>query len=169
MNVGDSRLLRDADIIKLSKNTALFSFNYKHTHQLSACKELKDYFVGDSIGSGGNGHVMLCYEVLPNDNFGFSTYALKNIKKKHHSGLADVEKFNENLMREVDIMRRMNNPHVLKLLKYFDNFSNLFILMPMMFGGDLLHRIQAHGRFTEADAKFFNLQVVNFPNFLKYF
>lgn len=128
---------------------------------MANCTELENnYFVGDTIGSGGNGSVYVTYEINPNEEGTFSTYALKNIRKRNVTGLANIDNFNQKLMREVDIMRRLNNPHVLELVDFFDTPDNLVILLPIMFGGDLLHRIQRSGRLSERDAKFFFLQLL---------
>jgi hypothetical protein len=169
LSVGDKQILRDDDKIKLSRNTPLFRFHYKNIPtQMPDCEELKNYYVGDSIGKGGNGQVFITYEIKPNDKYTFSCFALKNIAKREVTGLSNNDSFNNKMMREVDIMRRMKNPHVLELIESFDTPTHLIILIPMMFGGDLLYRIRESEmrRLSEKDSKFFLLQLMLGLNYM---
>jgi serine/threonine protein kinase len=75
-----------------------------------------------------------------------------------------VEKNSHNNLtyREIDIMRRIDNPHVMEMMGYIDTQSHVIIKMPIMFGGDLLQRIRdsPQKRLSEADSKFFILQIL---------
>lgn len=167
LNVGEKMILRDGDVIKLSKHSPLFRLLYKKSPaQLPVCNALNAYYIGDSIGSGGHGHVYIAYDINQNKDGSFSTYALKNIRKRQVTGLSDMDSFNEKLMREVDIMKRMKNPHVMELVEYANTPSHLFILIPMMFGGDLLHRILEQRRLSESDSKYFLLQLLQGLNYM---
>jgi serine/threonine/tyrosine protein kinase RAD53 len=161
LGLGDKRILLENDEIKLSPRTLFFRINYKSSpSDVPECEELKNYYIGDSIGSGANGTVNITFEKKPNERFLFGTYAMKKISKHRASRVDD--NLDEMLMREVDIMKRMNSPYIIELVESFNTPTHLIIMLPMMFGGDLLHRIlnSERGRLSERDAKFFILQVL---------
>lgn len=169
LEVGEKRILRDGDIIGLTKTLRLFQLSYRIglMPKMSSCEIYKKYFISDVIGRGGCGEVHLCYKISQNKteetNAKFDLFALKIMaknfnpmeQKNHDQCLKD-------LMSEVNVMKKLKDPHVLELIDYFQTPTSLLILVPFMHGGDLLHRIVENDqkRCTEADSKFFFLQIL---------
>ncbi|KAI9006967.1 kinase-like domain-containing protein [Hyaloraphidium curvatum] len=53
---------------------------------------------------------------------------------------------------EVDIMMRLNHPHIIKLLDHFETKDKHYMVSELATGGDLFDRIMAKGSFNERDA-----------------
>lgn len=111
--------------------------------------DLKDnYFISKSLGSGSYGEVKLVLHKRT-----FVKYAMKVIEMKniHNHG-------NSN---EVDILKSLDNPFVIKYEHVIKSPSILFIFLEYMEGGDLFKRIQLYGKLTEISTKwiFFQLAI----------
>lgn len=164
LNVGEKRILQNGDYIALSKIHRLFVFNYKSTvtSKLPKISLFKNYFISDVLGSGGCGEVRLCYKVLPKkkvDDEEFDTFAVKIIRAQ----TTNIQSNNfEKLMSEVNVMKKLHNPHVLELIDYCKHDSTLIIFVPFMRGGDLLGRISKAPvkKLSEVDSKFFIKQLL---------
>ena len=59
------------------------------------------------------------------------------------------KKQEENVQREVDIMKNLNTDYVVKLYYSFQNETNLFFVMDYMNGGDLGSLLSNLGQFDE--------------------
>jgi serine/threonine protein kinase len=167
LNVGDKRILQNGDYIGLTKILRIFRFNYNHiiNSKLPKLQLFKDYFISDVLGSGGCGEVRLCYKVQPrkkNDKSQeeFDTFAVKIIQSQSKAPLHG-DTF-EKMMSEVDVMKKLNNPHVLELIDHCKHKSTLIIFVPFMRGGDLLGRITKSPRkkLSEEDSIFLLLQIL---------
>lgn len=167
LNVGDKRILQNGDYIGLSKQLRLFRFNYKCTinSKLPKLNLFNDYFISDVLGAGGCGEVRLCYKVQPKKKTSasqeeFETFAVKIIQAQTKTPLHGSSF--EKMMGEVNVMKKLNNPHVLELIDHCQHKSTLIIFVPFMRGGDLLNRISKspHKKLTEEDSIFFVLQLL---------
>lgn len=170
LEVGDQKLLQDGDSIGLTRFYKIFKFSYRTvvpTKIPRNCPVFENYFVGDIIGSGGCGDVHVCFGLTPKNEtseFGFNTYALK-VTKNSFNPMAknqDKEEFINKIMGEVEIMKKLKNPNVLSLIEHYQMSTQLVIIVPFMFGGDLLNRIlkSEKKRLSEDDSKFFFLQLM---------
>ncbi|OWZ02366.1 CAMK protein kinase [Phytophthora megakarya] len=56
------------------------------------------------------------------------------------------------LRREVDVLRRVNHPHIAKLEQAFEDDNYLILVMELMEGGELFDAIVDKGRFNEHEA-----------------
>jgi serine/threonine-protein kinase CHEK2 len=167
LKMGEKRILQNGDCIGLSRNLRFFCFNYKTviSSKLPKISFFKNYFISDLLGSGGCGEVRLCYKVSPKKKFDesqedFETFAVKIIRTQTKGPFQTNSM--EKIMSEVNVMKKLNNPHVLELIDYCKYESTLIIFVPFMRGGDLLGRIaKSPGRkLNEADGKFFILQLL---------
>lgn len=148
-------------MIKLGKSKPLFMFQYSNIPQdfNSISRQLRQkYFIGKEIGSGGCGLVRLIYNLNTMEQF-----AMKIVKKEMNPMVKNREAVNEKIINEVNIMRSLNNIHVLGLIDSFETESNVIIVMEYLKGRDLLYRITQHNPkksyLDESDAKYYFLQI----------
>lgn len=56
-------------------------------------------------------------------------------------------------MKEVEIMKEIDHPHIVKIYEYFETDYHIFIVMELLENGDLFERIQKEDYFSEMAAK----------------
>lgn len=64
------------------------------------------------------------------------------------------------IMNEVSILKSLDHPNVLKLLDFFEESPDFFIVMELMEGGDLFDRIAQKTQYTEVDARQLGLSLL---------
>jgi len=94
------------------------------------------------LGSGEFGIVYKGY-IKPNDEM---LYAIKTLAPFK-------EAFEENFIKEAQIMRRFNAPHVVKLIGYCTKTRPLLVVMEYMMHGDLKKFLQRNRPFEAHDEK----------------
>jgi len=57
------------------------------------------------------------------------------------------------LKNEVDILKKMENPYIIKLYDIFDSEDDLYLVMELVTGGELFDRIVEREQYSEANAK----------------
>lgn len=161
LNVNDQQILAHNDIIKLTLKYEMFRFLYASTApevETLPRSCLQKYHIGRQIGSGACGTVRLVHNLKT-----LQIFAMKVIKKETNPMVRSRDLDNAKILNEVDIMRKLSNPHVLSLTDFFETADRVVIIMEYMMGGDLLHRITKYDptrkNLSELDAKFFFLQV----------
>ncbi|OEH74097.1 CAM CDPK domain-containing protein [Cyclospora cayetanensis] len=85
--------------------------------------------------------------------------AVKTISK---SQVKSIERFR----REIDIMKSLDHPNVVKLFETFEDHRNIYLVMELCEGGELFDRIIAEGHFTEKRAALLMRQVFSAVNYL---
>lgn len=93
------------------------------------------------IGRGLLGQVYLCRQVLTN-----KVFAVKIISK---AGLpADYLKKHV-IETQIRIMQEVDHPSIVKIVDFFDDARNFYLVMEYVKGGDLLDKIEKFGPFSE--------------------
>nr|ODN97763.1 CAMK/CAMK1/CAMK1-RCK protein kinase [Cryptococcus depauperatus CBS 7855] len=64
-----------------------------------------------------------------------------------------------NILKEVQIMRGIDHPNIVKLLKFFESEEHYFLVLELMEGGELFHQIVKLTYFSEALSRHVILQV----------
>jgi len=77
--------------------------------------------------------------------------ATKVISKKDFSRESRRIHF-ENLRNEIEIMKTMSHPNLIKMYEVYETISDLYIVMELCKGGELFDRIKAKGNLTEKEA-----------------
>ena len=98
------------------------------------------------IGRGGFGKVWKVKLKKTNEFF-----ALKEMSK-----LKIIDRRSEiSIMSEKTLLSKLNNPFIVNMYFTFQDFSNLYLVMDLLTGGDLRYHIAKRRRFSEKETKFF--------------
>ncbi|XP_071023010.1 serine/threonine-protein kinase DCLK1-like [Oncorhynchus clarkii lewisi] len=99
------------------------------------------YRVGRTLGDGNFAVVRECVEHSTGRE-----YALKIINKGRRRGKEQM------IQNEVAILRRVKHPNIVLLIEEMDTYSELYLVMELVKGGDLFDAITSTNRYTERDA-----------------
>jgi eukaryotic-like serine/threonine-protein kinase len=89
------------------------------------------------LGRGGMGTVDLARD--PEGN----RVALKRLTL--HGSANDIYRARQRLLREAEVLRRLNHPNVVRLLDVIDEGDEIVLVMPFLPGGNLAERVGQHG------------------------
>lgn len=112
---------------------------------------VKDFEVLGLIGKGASGEVRLVRK-YENGN----VYAMKIISKTKIAS----EKLKRNLKAERDLMTKVNNTFVIKLMFSFQDDENLYLVMEYAHGGDLMEILIRYEFLEETAIKFYIAEIV---------
>lgn len=151
---GQSQILLHADIIEL-KSFKKFQFVDVSDHNSFIHHEYPPeitnvLFVGAEIGTGLHGTVRLAHHPKT-----FKKLALKAMTK-------DVSRI-DNILQEIQNMRKVDHPNILKLVTTIEDNDRVFLLTEYMGMGDMLNLLlsQPNRRLKESEAKYAICQVAN--------
>lgn len=107
---------------------------------------LKDrYMLGEQLGWGRFGVIRACSDKMTGE-----VLACKSIAKDRLVTPEDVR----SVKLEIEIMTRLSgHPNVVNLEAVYEEDNYVHLLMELCAGGELFHRLQKHGRFSEHDAR----------------
>lgn len=109
--------------------------------------DLKDeLIVGDVLGQGNFAKVNLCERKSDNPK----KFALKTLRKQ---ALYKSKRNIQYLLTEIDILRKIEHPNVIKLEETYETSKFIHLLLPYLSGGELYERIKNNGLYRESDAK----------------
>ena len=98
------------------------------------------------IGRGGFGKVWKVKLKKTNEYF-----ALKEMSK-----MKIIDRRSEiSIMSEKTLLSKLHNPFIVNMYFTFQDFSNLYLVMDLLTGGDLRYHIAKKKRFSERETKFF--------------
>lgn len=118
---------------------------------------LEDYYIlGDEIGKGGFSIVYQAERKKDQKEF-----AVKCIKKDMVEG-EDIKL----LRREVQIMKKLDHPNILKLYEVYEDDKQFFLVMELVKGKELFDKIVERGMYSERDASNIIFQVVSAVDYL---
>mmetsp|Transcript_18315 Transcript_18315/g.53410 ORF Transcript_18315/g.53410 Transcript_18315/m.53410 type:complete len:319 (+) Transcript_18315:62-1018(+) len=103
-------------------------------------RELEDYEIGKELGSGHFSRVKLATRKADG-----LKCAIKIMKKPAPGKKVQFD-------TEVEIMRRIDHPTIVKLFEVFETDDKVYLVMELLTGGELFDRIVDVGHFTEKDA-----------------
>ena len=113
-----------------------------------------DYRLEKTIGKGSYGKVKLATQLSTNEKVALKFISRASIKKPTHW---------TRIRREINLLRAMHHPHIVKLYDYKDNGSDILLMMEYISGGDLFDRIVHHKdqKFSEKEARPLFRQIVS--------
>lgn len=83
------------------------------------------------------------------------TYAVKIINKRKAMGNI------EGVTRELDVLRRLNHPRIIKLKGFYEDTECYYLLMDFVSGGDLMDFVAAHGTVGEDAGREITKQILS--------
>ena len=107
------------------------------------------------IGDGAFG----CVWRVKNKTTG-SLFALKIVQK------SKVSKILPQFLREVSIMYELSHPHIVKLHTHFEDQKNFYLLMELLEGGSLFHKLFKERSLSESKAKNYFSQITSAIHYL---
>lgn len=125
------------------------------SHFIKNIKEFKTilncYKIIQQIGQGAFGKVLLAEQVLTGVKV-----ALKVFDKSSY--FSDDER--RKVFKEIYILKRISSKFVVRILEYFEDEDNFFIVLNYMPGGDLLQYLRETGALSEAFSKYLFKQIL---------
>ncbi|CAM9782079.1 unnamed protein product [Chrysoparadoxa australica] len=109
------------------RKTQDLSHNLVHEEFVRHVKQVYD-FDGKKMTKGAFGTVQICTHKESGDKVALKTIRLSKLKKKESI---------ERLLAEIDIMRRLDHPNIVRLQEVYHTKDYLFMVMDLMHGGDL--------------------------------
>lgn len=113
---------------------------------------LNQYVVGKTLGSGATGKVKLA----TNEKTG-QRVAIKIINKKN----LRAKQMEEEIKREITIMKQLKHPNVVKLFEVLDSKENIYMILELISGGELFGKILSVEKFTETTGRKFFQQLIS--------
>ncbi|XP_010278509.1 PREDICTED: calcium-dependent protein kinase 26 [Nelumbo nucifera] len=103
------------------------------------------YVLGEQLGWGQFGVIRAC-----SDKSTGEVLACKSIAKERLVTLDDVR----SIKLEIEIMSRLSgHPNVVYLKAVYEEEDYVHLVMELCAGGELFHRLEKHGRFSESEAR----------------
>lgn len=113
-------------------------------------KKVGKYELGRTLGSGSFSKVKLGIDEQGNQ------YAVKIIDKEQ----LIREKMEEQLKREISIMRMLHHPNIVKLYDVLQTQNNIYLVLELVTGGELFDRIVSAKKFDEDTGRRYFQQLV---------
>lgn len=68
---------------------------------------------------------------------------------------------NESIMNEIKVLKQIDHPHIVKIIEYYENENELFIVTEFLEGGELFNKIEELNTFSEKDTSIIIKQVLS--------
>jgi calcium-dependent protein kinase len=102
------------------------------------------YRRGKSLGSGANGQVFEAVHLVSNERRAIKVISKHKLKAARNA----IEKFEA----EVEILRRMDHPSIMRLYEFYEDKHNYYLATEQCTGGELFDYIIEQGKLSEAQA-----------------
>lgn len=77
------------------------------------------------------------------------TFAIKTVDKLK---LVENSRNMQSIVREIQILRKLNHPNIIKLYEVYENDLYIHIVLEYLNGGELYQQLQSKGIYSESDA-----------------
>lgn len=132
---------------KLPDKLIVFEFQKLEQERSADWAEVEaKYEIGELLGSGAFAVVKKVIDKETNQ-----AYAMKIVDKKKMALVQTDRK--DILMTEVELLKKLNHPNILKLYEVFDTPATLFMVLELVNGGDLYDTLKKAGRLPETYAR----------------
>lgn len=116
------------------------------------------YRVGKSIGSGGYGDVRKCTHR--------ETKVQRAVKIFRKDLIPAGQLESGSLFQEINIMRTLDHPNIVRVYEYFEDARRIFIVMELCKGGELFTQIVKRNHFSENQAAIIMKQLFSAVSYL---
>ncbi|KAI3424231.1 hypothetical protein D9Q98_009587 [Chlorella vulgaris] len=120
------------------------------------------YELGAQIGEGGFSRVRLATHKATGQQYACKIIPLPKPGKAVNEHLSD----RASIMKEIDALLDLDNPHVISLHEYFVQQNKVFLIMELLQGGELLDAVLEQGHYSEADARTIFRQLIQAIQYL---
>ncbi|CRG99828.1 calcium-dependent protein kinase 3, putative [Plasmodium relictum] len=150
-----NKSLKNKDILLKEMKSKKFKFS-RRGFILSFTGNLEDFYnlSEEPLGKGTYGCVYKATDKLLK-----ISRAVKVVSKKK---LKNIPRFRQ----EIDIMKNLDHPNVVKLLETFEDDEQIYLVMELCTGGELFDKIVKKGCFVESYASFIMKQIYAVVNYL---
>lgn len=139
-------------IIKKNKVFIYIDENAEENHQYPN-EVINKYTICKLLGRGACGEVRLAFAKGTCNRF-----AIKIISKKKFSNTNHI--LNKNVMNEVNVLKSLEHPCIVKVENVIDTEDTLFIVLELIEGGELFEKVQSIDHFDESTAKLLFYQMI---------
>ncbi|XP_028270910.1 serine/threonine-protein kinase Chk2 [Parambassis ranga] len=153
--------LTNNDVIALSeqRNRVFVFIDLMSDDQSSLPKDLQEkYVLTRQIGTGVCGEVRLAFERSTCKKF-----AVKIIKKKNFQSEGTATR---NAKTEIEILQRVDHPCLIKTEDFYQTEDSYYIVLELMEGGELFHRVKSQQQLKEDVAKLYFYQMLRAVQYL---
>jgi len=162
---GKKHVLNNNDEISLAipKNKAFVYMDPNSNEENDLPQALREkYTLTKLLGRGACGEVKLAFEKGT-----CKKYAVKIISKKTFTlGGKNTIDTAHNVSREVDIMKDLNHPCIIRVEDVIDTPEKLYLILELVEGGELFDRVVSVEQFDEPTAKMLFYQMVHAIKYL---
>lgn len=138
--------------VRLSTESASDYYHWLDALQKAANRRIEDYYeLGESLGEGAFATV-----VMGLDRVTLERFAVKVIEKRPNDELGL-----QFVWRELNVMKSVNHPNIVRTYDIFDTASHLYIVLEYMPGGTLGEIVKRVGRFSEEQARPILFDILN--------
>lgn len=107
-------------------------------------RKFQDYYtLGDLLGQGTFSFVKIGYRTADNLKVAVKIVSRARLHPEDES----------NLIREIEIMRSLNHPHIVKVIDFFEDPSHYYAVLEYIAGGELFDRLVDKATYTESEAR----------------
>lgn len=124
-----SKKVSDIEIKRAPSNLKITAETFV---KVSSKRLLDVYKMGKTLGSGTFGEVKLVTHRQSGQEF-----AVKIFRKASAQGQASAEK----LISEIEILKKIDHPNIIRIFEYFDDDKRLYVIMEKCEGGDIFSQI----------------------------
>lgn len=110
------------------------------------------YTIKHELGSGAYGRVVYAIH-----NITHQDRAIKIINKFSIKN----EQIRSKLMNEVNILKNLDHPNIIKIYEFYEDEFNLYLVLDICTGGELLESILKRGSFSEVTAALYMRQILS--------
>lgn len=118
----------------------------------------KKYVLTRRIGTGVCGEVKLAFERSTCKKF-----AVKIINKKNFQSEGTATR---NAQTEIEILKRVDHPCLIRTVDFYQTDDSYFIVLELMEGGELFHRVKSQKQLSESVAKLYFYQMLRAVQYL---
>jgi serine/threonine protein kinase len=104
------------------------------------------------LGSGATGKVKLATNEKTGQKVAIKVINKKNLKAKQ---------MEEEIKREIAIMKQLKHPNVVKLFEVLDSKENIYMVLELVTGGELFGKILSSEKFSEDQGRKFFQQIIS--------
>ena len=127
---------------------------------LPSVARLGSYILDNTVGRGSFGKVKLATHLPSGEQVAIKV--INNAKFTNHKSIRKIK-------REIKILKLFQHPHIVRLYEVVPTQSDIFLVQEYASGGELYDHIVSHGKFSEAQARYYFQQLISGVEYCHHF